>query len=44
MGLLDLGLEPHYLSDDVLVQMIETVLRYRGNIKAQAIFRGIKFP
>jgi UDP-sulfoquinovose synthase len=42
-GLLDLGLKPHYLTDDVLAQMIETVLRYKANIKGHAIFRGIKW-
>jgi UDP-sulfoquinovose synthase len=42
-GLLELGLKPHYLTDDVLAQMIEIGLRYKGNIKEHAIFRGIKW-
>ncbi len=42
-GLLDLGLEPHYLTDEVLSQMIETVLQYKDNIKRETIFRGVKW-
>lgn len=42
-GLLNLGLDPHYLTDDVLSRMIETVLKYKANIKNDAIFRGVKW-
>ena len=42
-GLLDLGLKPHYLTEDVLAQMMETVLRYKNNIKESSIFRGVKW-
>lgn len=42
-GLLDLGLKPHYLTDDVLSQMMETVLEYKARINKDAIFRGIKW-
>lgn len=42
-GLLDLGLEPHLLTDDVLSQMMETVIRYKDNIEEHAIFRGVKW-
>ncbi len=42
-GLLDLGLKPHYLTEDVLAQMMETVLRYKDNIKESSIFRGVKW-
>jgi UDP-sulfoquinovose synthase len=42
-GLLELGLKPHYLTDEVLSQMVETVLRYKANIKSEAIFRGVKW-
>ena len=38
-GLLDLGLEPHYLTDEVLAEMIETVLRHRSNIHEHKIFQ-----
>ncbi|MFC1489386.1 NAD-dependent dehydratase, partial [Thermodesulfobacteriota bacterium] len=42
-GLLDLGLKPHYLTDDVLAQMIETVLPYKDKINKEIIFRGVKW-
>lgn len=42
-GLFELGLQPHYLSSEVLGKMIETVLKHKGNINRGAIFRGIKW-
>ena len=42
-GLLELGLEPHYLTGDVLSQMLETVIQYKENIREEAIFRGVKW-
>ncbi len=42
-GLLDLGLKPHYLTDDVLAGMIETVLKYKDKVKKEAVFRGVKW-
>ena len=42
-GLLDLGLKPHYLTEDILSQMMETVLRYKDKIKKSSIFRGVKW-
>lgn len=36
-GLLDLGLQPHLLSDDVLVQMLATVSRYKELIDVRKI-------
>ncbi len=42
-GLLELGLKPHYLTDDVLVQMMETVIRHKQNINRDSIFRGVKW-
>ena len=42
-GLLDLGLKPHYLSDEVLAEMMETVLQYKNRINTDAIFRGVKW-
>jgi UDP-sulfoquinovose synthase len=40
-GLLDLGLKPHYLTQEVLEQMMETVLVYRDNIRRECIFKGV---
>lgn len=42
-GLLDLGLKPHYLTEDILNQMMETVLKYKEAIKVSSIFRGVKW-
>jgi len=40
---MELGLEAHSLTDDVLTGMIEMVLRYKENIREEAIFRGVKW-
>ena len=42
-GLLELGLKPHYLTDEYICNMIETVIKYKENIKESAIFKGIKW-
>ena len=40
-GLVDLGLEPHFLTDDVLVQMMEEVAQHKDHIREHMIFRKI---
>ena len=42
-GLLDLGLEPNYLTDDVLAEMMNIVLEHKDRISSQRIFRGVKW-
>jgi UDP-sulfoquinovose synthase len=42
-GLLEMGLQPHYLTDDVLAEMLETVGRFKGNIQEHKILRGVKW-
>lgn len=42
-GLLDLGLSPNFLTDTVLAQMMEFVLRHKANIAQHKIFRGTKW-
>lgn len=42
-GLKDLGLTPHYLTDEVLHEMFGVVERYKDNIQEHKIFRGIKW-
>ena len=42
-GLLDLGLSPHYLSEGVLVEMMEYVIKYKDQIKHDQIYRKIKW-
>ena len=42
-GLLDIGVEPHYLTDDVMTGMFQAVAHYRQNIRKDVIFRGVKW-
>jgi len=42
-GLLELGLEPHYMTDDVLASMLEKIIQYRGNIDEAKIFPRVKW-
>jgi UDP-sulfoquinovose synthase len=42
-GLIELGVEPHYLTDEVLEGMFRVVERYGGNIRKDVIFKGIKW-
>ena len=42
-GLLDLGLSPHYLSEDVLAEMMEYVTKYKDQIKHDQIYRKVKW-
>lgn len=42
-GLLDLGLEPHYLSDEIINGFFDIAEKYKSNINRDAIFRGISW-
>ena len=42
-GLLELGLEPHFLTDERLDAIFRTVLAYRDRIDPQRIFRGVSW-
>jgi len=42
-GLLELGLDPNYLTDEVLTEMLKTVMTYEGNIDPQKIMPRIKW-
>jgi UDP-sulfoquinovose synthase len=42
-GLLELGLEPNYLSDDCLEQIMRFVLKHKSNIVRDQIFRQVKW-
>ena len=42
-GLLELGLEPNFLREDVLVKMMEFVQRHKENIHEHKIFRSVKW-
>ncbi len=42
-GLLDLGVKPHYLTDDSMKKMFQVVEYYKENIRKDVIFRGVKW-
>lgn len=42
-GLVELGVTPHYLTEDVMEGMFRVVAKYKENIRKDVIFRGIKW-
>ncbi len=42
-GLIDLGLKPHYLSEEVLLEMMEFVITHKGLINRDQICRNVKW-
>jgi UDP-sulfoquinovose synthase len=42
-GLIDIGVEPHYLTDEVMEGMFRIVESYKDNIRTDVIFKGIKW-
>jgi UDP-sulfoquinovose synthase len=42
-GLIEIGVKPHYLTDDVMAGMFKVVERYKENIRKDVIFKGIKW-
>jgi UDP-sulfoquinovose synthase len=42
-GLIEIGVEPHYLTDELLEGMFRVVEQYKGNIRKDVIFRGVKW-
>jgi UDP-sulfoquinovose synthase len=42
-ALLDLGLSPHYLSEDVLIEIMEYINKYKDQIKHEQIYRKVKW-
>lgn len=42
-GLQDLGVKPHYLTEDTMRKMFSVVEKYRENIRKEVIFKGIKW-
>lgn len=42
-GLIEIGVKPHYLTDEVMAGMFKVVERYRKNIRTDVIFRGVKW-
>jgi UDP-sulfoquinovose synthase len=42
-GLLELGLEPHYLTDEILENFFSVVEKYKDNINKSIFYKGIKW-
>jgi UDP-sulfoquinovose synthase len=42
-GLMNLGLQPHLLSSDTLSRMLEFVLKHKGRIRTDQIYRQVKW-
>jgi len=42
-GLIELGLKPNYLTDDVLSKMMEFVLKHKDKVKKDQIYRKVKW-
>jgi UDP-sulfoquinovose synthase len=42
-GLLGIGVEPNYLTDDVMKEMFQIVMQYRDTIREDVIYKGVKW-
>lgn len=42
-GLQEIGVEPHYLTDDVMEGIFKEVLKHKDNIRKDVIFKGVKW-
>ena len=42
-GLVEIGVEPHYLTDDVLTDMFRIVGQYKAGVRKDVIFRGVRW-
>ncbi len=42
-GLQDIGVMPHYLTEEVMEKMFKTVEKYKNNIRKDVIFKGVKW-
>jgi UDP-sulfoquinovose synthase len=42
-GLIDLGVKPNYLTNKVIIKMLELVSEYKKNINKDLFFKGIKW-
>lgn len=42
-GLIDIGVTPHYLTDEVLENFFHAVEKHRHNIRKEVIFKGVKW-
>jgi UDP-sulfoquinovose synthase len=42
-GLQEIGVKPHYLTEEVMDRLFEVVERYRENIRKDVIYKGVKW-
>jgi UDP-sulfoquinovose synthase len=42
-GLLNLGVKPHYLTDEIMEGMFKLVVQYKDSIRKDVIFKGVKW-
>lgn len=42
-GLLDIGVTPHFLTDEVMERVMRVVERFKKDIRKEVIFRGVKW-
>jgi UDP-sulfoquinovose synthase len=42
-GLIELGVKPHYLTIDSMKEMFEMVAKYKGRIKKEVMFKGVRW-
>ncbi len=42
-GLLDIGVKPHFLTEDVMERMFSVVAKHKDNIRTDVIYRGVKW-
>jgi UDP-sulfoquinovose synthase len=42
-GLIDIGVEPHYLTDEVMAGIFQVVERHKAAIRDDVIFRGVRW-
>lgn len=42
-GLVEMGVEPHYLTEDVMASIFKIVESYKDNIRKDVIFKGMKW-
>jgi UDP-sulfoquinovose synthase len=42
-GLQEIGVEPHFLTDEVMKNMFKDVLKHKENIRKDVIFKGVKW-
>lgn len=42
-GLLELGLQPHFMTDEVLAEMLETIIPYKANIDEKKIMPRVRW-